>query len=255
MTRTRGRPRWLFPCACLAVAAILGSCGSDGGNEEPPDPVATVLVDPPTATLNVGDGLPFTAAALNAAGDTLEGRTIGWAVTGAAVSVDAMGLALAVSPGPATVTATSEGKVGSASVIVRPPPHNVDGTWYLIATTTDDALQTTCHDTATVTLAQTGPAFEGTSLRSGTCEAPGGPIDNSGELQVTDGALAGTEISFNESGDPPCVYLGALAGSPAAEASGTVTCQGGGFDFAGTWTLSRNPPPVSLRYPSPAARR
>jgi hypothetical protein len=90
--------------------------------------------------------------------------------------------------------------------------------------------------------------------RSGICDAPGGPSDNSGEFQVTEGAVAGTEISFNESGNPACVYLGTLAGSLPTDASGTVTCQGGGFSLAGTWSLSRNPPPA-LRYPSPAARR
>jgi hypothetical protein len=214
-----------------------------------------VLVDPPTAIMAVGDGLPFTAAAVNAAGDTLEDRTITWSATGAAVSVDAMGLALAVGAGTATVTATSEGKVGNASVTVAPPPRSVAGTWNLIASLTDNAFQITCHDTATVALTQTGPAFVGTSSRSGTCDGPGGPSDDSGDFQVTDGAVAGTEISFDESGTPPCVYLGTLTGNPPTEAAGTVTCQGGGFSFAGTWTLSRNSPPGSLRYPSPAARR
>jgi hypothetical protein len=124
MAGTHGRPRWLFPYACLAVAAVLGSCGGDD-RSAPPDPVASVLVDPPTVTLAIGEGMPFTAATVNAAGDTL---------------------------------------------------------------------------------------------------------------------------------DPACVYLGTLAGSPPTDASGTVTCQGGGFNFAGTWSLSRNPPPA-LGYPSPPARR
>ncbi len=87
-------------------------------------PVASVTVAPDSATLVVGATVTLTAAALDANGTTLTGRTISWTSSNSAIaSVSASGVVTAVSAGgPVTITATSEGKNGTAQVTVTPPP-------------------------------------------------------------------------------------------------------------------------------------
>ncbi len=83
------------------------------------DPVAAVLVAPTAATLVVGATVQLSAAVVNAAGDTLDGHSVAWAKSSSAVSVSTAGLVTALGVGAATVTATSEGKVGSSAITVE----------------------------------------------------------------------------------------------------------------------------------------
>src|SRR5437870_7528582 len=89
-----------------------------------PIPVATVAVAPPTASIVVGATVQLTATPQDAAGNPLTGRTITWQSGNAAVaSVDANGLVTGKAlGGPVTITATSEGKAGTAAVAVTPIP-------------------------------------------------------------------------------------------------------------------------------------
>jgi uncharacterized protein YjdB len=89
-------------------------------------PVATVTVSPATANVASGAQLQLTAVLRDANGQTLSGRTLSWSSSGATVaSVNATsGMVQGVSAGSATITATSEGKTGTAAVTVTttPPP-------------------------------------------------------------------------------------------------------------------------------------
>lgn len=90
-----------------------------------PAPVASVVVAPATATLTVGQSQTFTAAARDGQGNTLAGRAVTWATSNpGVVSVTASGVATAVAVGQATVTASVEGKTGSATVTVSAPTPN-----------------------------------------------------------------------------------------------------------------------------------
>ena len=241
-------PSGLVTALSAGTATVTATSEGKVGNatiivEISPDPVAAVLVAPTAAALAVGATLQLSAAAVNAAGDTLIGRSIVWATTTGAVSVTTTGLVTALSAGTATVTATSEGKVGSAAITVGgPPPINVGGTWYLVEQLTDAGMQITCHDTATVTLNQTGGTFTGSSVQTGICDTPTGPVDNAATLSVTSGAVAGTSITFNEPSYPGCHYQGTLDGDPATAATGTVTCVENPYNFSGTWAMTRTPP-------------
>ena len=85
-------------------------------------PVASVTVTPATASVAVGQTVQLTATLRDANGNVLSGRTVLWTSDNAvAATVDGTGLVSGVSAGPAVITATSEGKSGSASVTVTAP--------------------------------------------------------------------------------------------------------------------------------------
>jgi uncharacterized protein YjdB len=88
-------------------------------------PVASVTVSPASASVVIGGATQLTAVAKDSAGNTLAGRTMTWSSSNALIAtVTSAGLVAGVAAGSATITATSEGKSGTASitVIVAPPP-------------------------------------------------------------------------------------------------------------------------------------
>ena len=83
--------------------------------------VAMVVVAPNLAQAMVGDTVKFTAQTLDASGGTLTGRLVIWASSNQAVAgIDATsGRAIARAPGTTTISATSEGKQGTALLTVK----------------------------------------------------------------------------------------------------------------------------------------
>src|SRR5205823_6466016 len=85
--------------------------------------VASVAVAPATASLTVGQTVQLTATPKDSAGSALTGRTVTWASSNTAVAtVSPSGLVTSKAAGSATITATSEGKAGSATVTVAAVP-------------------------------------------------------------------------------------------------------------------------------------
>src|SRR5438874_1587686 len=85
-------------------------------------PVASVDVTPPTATVQAGQTVQLTATLKDASGNTLSGRTVTWSSNNTSVAtVSSSGLVSGVTPGSATITATSEGKTGTAGITVTAP--------------------------------------------------------------------------------------------------------------------------------------
>ena len=84
-----------------------------------PAPVATVnLTLSPTSVL-VGQTATASVQLLDANGHTLTGRTVTWSSSNTAVAlINASGIVTGVGAGTATITATSEGKTGSAGFTV-----------------------------------------------------------------------------------------------------------------------------------------
>ena len=81
--------------------------------------VASVSVIPATATVQVGDTLRLTTLVEDASGNILTGRRVVWATSSPPVAtVSASGFVTAVTAGTATITATSEGKSGTAALVV-----------------------------------------------------------------------------------------------------------------------------------------
>jgi uncharacterized protein YjdB len=82
-------------------------------------PVASVTVSPAATTLAVGATVQLTATPRDASGTPLAGRVITWTTSaGAVATVNGSGLVQAQGAGTATITATSEGRAGSAQVTV-----------------------------------------------------------------------------------------------------------------------------------------
>jgi len=85
-------------------------------------PVASVTVDPTTVSLTTGGTQQITATPRDAQGNALAGRVVTWESQNTNVAtVSAAGVITAVAPGTTTVTATSEGKVGTVTVTVTAP--------------------------------------------------------------------------------------------------------------------------------------
>ena len=111
-TRTAGIDNW----------AITLHAAAPPPPPPPPAAVASVTVAPATATLQQGQTQAFTFHAYDADGNELTGRTATWSSDDeAAATVGADGVATAVAPGDATITATVEGVSGSAVLSVAVP--------------------------------------------------------------------------------------------------------------------------------------
>jgi len=103
----------------LCTLAFVIACGGDSG----PPPVSTVTVLGLSGNLQVGQGAQLTATARDAKGNTLAGKKATWSTSSAAIAtVSSTGLVTGVAAGTTTVTATIDGKTGSVSVTVVPPP-------------------------------------------------------------------------------------------------------------------------------------
>ena len=84
-------------------------------------PVNNITVNPNPASVTVNNTLQFTATLRDSNGNILVGRPIVWATSDAnKATITAAGVLTGLSTGTLTVTATSEGVVGTANVTVLP---------------------------------------------------------------------------------------------------------------------------------------
>ena len=107
------------------VTIVASSEGQDGSAvvTVTPPPVATVTVAPANPTLTPGAVLQLVPTLLDASGATLTGRVVTWTSSNNGIaSVSATGVVTGVAlGGPVTITATSEGRTGTATVNVVAP--------------------------------------------------------------------------------------------------------------------------------------
>ena len=105
-------------------------------------PVASVSVSPGSASVAVGGSVPLTATPRDSAGKALSGRAVSWATSNAAVAaVSSSGVVTGVAAGSATITATSEGKSGTAAITVTaaPPPGSCANVCHYVDAAGNDA--------------------------------------------------------------------------------------------------------------------
>lgn len=82
--------------------------------------VASLSVSPTTVTMDEGETEILKATARNSSGSVIQGGSVAWTSSNPSVAVvSAQGAVTAVSAGSATVTAKSQGKTASASIIVK----------------------------------------------------------------------------------------------------------------------------------------
>jgi hypothetical protein len=182
------------------------------------DSVVIVTVSPPSATLYVGATQRFTAALLDSAGVPLTGVAVTWGSSNTAVAtVDTSGLVTARGAGSATITATSEGKSGTASVTtllvpvasvsITPASGSVlvGQTSQLTATVKDSAGGTltgrtvtwTSSDTLVARVNATGLAT-GVAAGTATIHAAAGGVTGDAVLTVLANQSGGGTILFQE---------------------------------------------------------
>ena len=115
-----------FVAALAIVSAVLMSLPACGGSDPGagpgpgPDPVVTVTVSPNVLTVLVGGSQQLTAR--DQAGHQLLASAVTWISSATAVAtVSPSGLVTGVADGSATITATAQGKSGTAAVTVVSP--------------------------------------------------------------------------------------------------------------------------------------
>ena len=148
---------WFAPCFVLAGCG--GGGGESGGTASPApsaQPVANVSVAPSAPSVSAGSTLQLSATTTDAASNVLTAPAVTWSSSdNAKATVSASGLVTGVAAGAATISATSEGKVGSATVTVTATASTAPvasvaiypagttllpaQTWQLTATTKDGA--------------------------------------------------------------------------------------------------------------------
>jgi uncharacterized protein YjdB len=101
------------------TATIEGKSGSSTITVVPV-PVASVVVTPAAPNVNVGQSVQLTATPYSSTGQPLTGRTVTWTTSASTIAtVSSSGLVLGVTAGTAVITATIEGKTGTANVSVQ----------------------------------------------------------------------------------------------------------------------------------------
>ena len=105
-------------------ATIIATSEGKSGNSSASIlvPVASVSVTPGELTFVAGLSQTLAAIPKDGGGNELTGRSISWATSAPAVAaVSTAGVVNALAPGSATITATSEGKNGSATIVIVGP--------------------------------------------------------------------------------------------------------------------------------------
>jgi uncharacterized protein YjdB len=182
------------------------------------DPVASVSVTPATATISEGQTLPLFAAASDAGGNPVTGRTIIWATSDPTVAtVSATGLMSGVGGGgPVTMTATCEGKSATLTVMVvgaETPVAtlSVSPAAARLAVGTTTQLAATARDAGGATLLGRPVSWSTSDPMLATVDAtglvkaiaPGGPVTITATTQGKTATAAVTVIADTTVGSAP----------------------------------------------------
>jgi uncharacterized protein YjdB len=114
----RLRRRSLLPLSCVA---LLVACG--GESTSPATGVESISVTLTSTQLLVGKSTTATATLRDSKGGTLAGRAVVWSSSATSVAtVTGDGAVTALAPGSATISASSEGRSGNATLVVSQRP-------------------------------------------------------------------------------------------------------------------------------------
>ncbi len=163
-----------------------------------PVPVASVTLALASSALVVGQTTQASATARDGAGNTLAGRTITYATSDAGVAtISAGGSVAAVSPGTATLSATAEGRSGTATVTVTSDPVTT------VALVLDTPFLAPGHSTgSTVTLNDAnGTVLRNRTVTYATSDATVATVGSTGVVQaLAEGAATITASSEGKTG-------------------------------------------------------
>ena len=198
--------------------------------------VAAVTVTPATASVTAGQTAQLTATPQDASGTPLAGRVVTWSSSNASVAtVTGSGLVAGVAAGPATITATSEGKSGTAAITVTAAATNPGAVTDLAVTGVTDSSVTLAF--TEVTDGTGAPASydvrwaagtitwaSGTDVARGSCATPvsGSAIGARRSCTVL-GLAAGVGYQFQVVAFRGTLNVNAVFGGLSNAASGTTT--------------------------------
>lgn len=119
------RGKWIV----FGLLSSMAACGGSDPTGVPGPDVAMVDVDPPTASLSVGDTIRLTAVARTAEGEPVTGVAVAWSTQTAdlasVVGAGAKGRVTVLGAGTAVITASAGGKTGRAEIVVTNPVPSV----------------------------------------------------------------------------------------------------------------------------------
>ena len=200
-----------------------------------PIPVASVTVSPGSATVLVGQTVQLTATPKDAGGNALAGRGVTWSSGNTTVAtVSGSGLVSARAAGSTTITATSEGQNGTASLTVSVVPVAsvtvspalgsvaVGSTLQLTATTRDSAGNplngraiTWATSNGAVAAVSASGLVTGVSVGNATITATTGGKSGTAGIAVTAAPPPGSCVSA-------CHYVDAATGNDANAGTSTA---------------------------------
>jgi trimeric autotransporter adhesin len=187
----------LSPGTAIITATVEGKSGVAGVTVAPAA-VASVGVSPTSATLVVGETVQLEAQPRDASGRPLAGRAVTWSTNRPNVAtVTSTGVVAAVSPGTATVTASSEGRSGAATIAVEAP--SVDRVEVTPASTTVKVggsfrLTATVYDSR-------GSVIPGARVGWASSDTRIATVDNTGRVSaVRGGSVIITAMSGGKAG-------------------------------------------------------
>ena len=232
----------------LAVLVIATACGggSDGATATltvSPAPVATVIVALSTSTVIAGMPTTATATLRDDRGNTLSNRAVTWSSSAPTVAtVDVAGTVTTLIPGATTVTATSEGKSGVASLVVIPPPVAtvaVALSQSVIAPGRTTTASAVLRDANGIALADRPITWNSSATGVATVDANGGIV------ALTPGSAIISAVSEGKSGSatltvqlPPVATITVVgASSIAPGATATEGCVGRPAERTGHWLV------------------
>src|SRR3569832_1055067 len=109
----------LTPVFLLSLTLSCGGGGGGGGSPLPTNPIASIIVEPASATLAKGGIQQFTATARDSAGTPIPGTSFIWTSSNVNVAqIDPSGLAQGVAEGAVTISASAGGISGSTPIEV-----------------------------------------------------------------------------------------------------------------------------------------
>lgn len=215
--------RGLVLTTIMAASIVVAACGSDTpltGTAA----VASVTVTGPTTPIFVGATTSLTVSTKDAAGAAVSGAAVTFTSSSDAIAtVSSAGVVTGVTPGTVTITATSNGKTGTATVTIVSKIVNFTATLTpagelgvtLVGNPTGSGTFAATLDTTTNVFTWTA-TFTGltTNVNNGHIH---GPFLNS----ATTGS-AGVLLNFNPTVTPGATFTG-LNSANAGTATGTVT--------------------------------
>jgi uncharacterized protein YjdB len=160
--------------------------------------VATVSVTPATASVTVGGTQQLAATAKDASGNTISGKTFTWSSSNTTVAtVNSTGLVTAKVAGTATITASVDGRSGTAAitaVALSPPPPPTAGVWYeqtwqSVSSLPQNGSAPGIHYATNASI-QSGTLFDGSTGRFVRAQYPGGGVEGTASVALRPSAAS-----------------------------------------------------------------